>query len=67
MKPIFKTFLIIATALFLIALSIHSLKNQSLYFEVRKIENDMVRITSVPDGNTWTTTKDSIQIYIDNY
>lgn len=36
-------------------------------FNIERIDGNLLKITVVPDGNSWTTTKDSIGIYIENY
>lgn len=42
-------------------------KETKIVFKTEQLQNDFVKTTVIPDGNTWITTKDSVLIYIDNY
>lgn len=57
-----KTFKILIVCAFFAAC-----EKQELHFEVKPLDGDNVQIKAMPDGNTWTTTKDSVEIYIENY
>jgi len=58
--------LVLFTALLLIGCENETQTDKAI-FVTENLPNGLVRTTVIPDGNTWTTTKDSVNIYIENY